>query len=353
MHKRRLLQSLPALAAATLALPWLHAKAALDGDAIQRAADDADLHSLMVWQRGALLLQYHRRARDKPMGDWFERELEFGPDVLHDMRSISKSVIGLLVGQAVGRGEFRTDQPVLDFFPELAPLRDGKRERITVAHLLNMSSGLAWTETVTTYGTAANDETRLWSDPAPWRYILDREVAHTPGTVWNYNGGSTVLLAEIVQRSGGKPWLEQAREHLFEPLGITRWEWRSGAQAQPLAYAGLRLSASDLLNLGRMMLDAGRWRGHSVVPAAWVQATLQPQITFTGAPGAYSHHWWSGSVPRGGQTLPTTAAFGNGGQRLFVVPALDLAVVFTAGQYNSATIGAAQGRLFRQIAAAV
>jgi CubicO group peptidase (beta-lactamase class C family) len=262
-------------------------------------------------------------------------------------------VIGLLVGQAVGRGELRTDEPVLDFFPELSGLRDGARERITVAHLLDMSSGLAWAEEVTTYGTAANDETRLWSDPAPWRYILDRAVAHTPGTVWNYNGGCTVLLAEIVQRRGGRDWLELVRQHLFEPLGITRWEWRSGAVGKPLPYAGLRLSAADLLKLGRLMLDGGRWQARQVVPEAWVQATLAPRIALPGGQGGYSQQWWCGLSQHDGRALPTIAALGNGGQRLSVVPALDLAVVFTAGQYNSPTIGAAEGRLFRQIVAAL
>lgn len=355
MQRRQLLQGLPALAAASLGLGSgiRSAYAALDAGAIQRAAEEADLHSLMIWQRGALLLQHHRRSRDHPIGDWLTREVDFGPDVLHDMRSISKSVVGLLVGQAVGRGEFRIDTPVLDFFPELSPLRDGVRERITVAHLLDMSSGLAWAEAVTTYGTAANDETALWSNPAPWRYILEREAPHPPGTVWNYNGGCTVLLAEIVQRRGGRDWLELAREHLFEPLGIKKWEWRSGAHGKPLSYAGLRLSAADLLKLGALMLDNGRWQGRQLVGADWVQASLTPQIGLVPGPGGYGRQWWHGTVRRDGQTLPTTAALGNGGQRLHLVPALGVAVVFTAGQYNSPTIVAAQGRLFRHIVASL
>jgi CubicO group peptidase (beta-lactamase class C family) len=359
MQRRQLLQCLPGLPAGLLGLPGLShgssASAAWDGAAIQRAADELDLHSLMVWQRGTLVLQHHRRSRDRPIGDWFASEVSFGPDVLHDMRSISKSVIGLMVGQAVGRGEFQADQPVLDFFPELSRLRDGARnglhDRITVTHLLNMASGLAWAEAVTTYGTPANDETALWSDPAPWRYILDRAVEHPPGTHWNYNGGSTVLLAEILRRRSGKPWLDLAREHLFKPLGITRFEWRSGSHGQPLAYAGLRLSASDLLTLGRVMLDGGRWQGQAVVPSAWVEASLQPQVRRGEGTDGYSHQWWTGTVAGGARELPVTAALGNGGQRLFIVPVLDLAVVFTAGQYNSATIGRGQSALLRQIVA--
>lgn len=120
MNRRLWLKSLPSLAAAACGPPWLSASGTLDVDSLARAPEEADLHSQMVWQRGALRWQHHRRSRDKPLGERVERDVEFGPEVLHDMRSISKTVIGLLVGQAVGRAELRTDQAVLDFFPELS-----------------------------------------------------------------------------------------------------------------------------------------------------------------------------------------------------------------------------------------
>ena len=349
MLRRHLLRQLPAWAAAGLCVSALPARAVLDTAALEKAAAAADLHSLMVWQRGELLMQHHRRSRDRPGGSWFEREVDFGPDVLHDMRSISKSVIGLLVGQAVGRGEVDIGAPVLDHFPELQALRSGPQQAITVTHLLNMTAGLSWNEEIGTYGRAANDETRLASDPAPWGYVLDRALAHPPGQVWQYNGGCTALLAEIVQRRSGRPWLDRVREDLFSPLGIQRFAWRTGAHGQPMAYAGLRLSAADLLLLGRLMLDGGRWQGRQLVPAAWVAATLQGQATVGRGSLQYSQQWWNGTVLHQGRTLSTTAGMGNGGQRLFVVPALGLLVVFTAGQYNSSAIGPLQAMLLRQI----
>lgn len=294
-------------------------------------------------------IEHYRRSKDKPIGDLFTREVDFGPDVLHDMRSISKSVIALLVGQAVGRGQIDIESPVLDHFPALADLRSDGREGIRVSHLLDMSSGLAWRESTGSYGTSANDETRLAWDGTPARYILDRPLVATPGTLWNYNGGHTVLLAELLEQRTGRPWLDLAREDLFEPLGITRWEWRRGWHGRPLAYAGLRLTPPDLLRLGQLLLAGGTWQGRQVVPADWVAATLQPRIAIGSGPLRYGHHWWAGTVPRGGRTLPWTAAFGNGGQRLFVVPELELAVVLTAGVYNSETIGRAELALFRRI----
>ena len=352
--RRTLLRALPAL---LLAGGWsaLHkrAHAALDTSRIERAAAEADLHSVLIWQGGRMLLEHYRRSKDKPVGDWFAREVMFGPDVLHDMRSISKSVVALLVGQAVARGEIDGATPVLDFYPALADLRRSGREGIRVSHLLDMASGLAWSETAATYGSSANDETRLWWDASPARYILDRALVAAPGTVWNYNGGHTVLLADILQQRSGRGLLDLVRNDLFEPLGITHWEWRSGAHGQPLAYAGLRLAPPDLLRLGRLILGGGAWQGRQVVPGAWVAATLQPSMTIGKGPLRYGRHWWAGRAEHAGRSLLWIAGLGNGGQRLFVVPELDLVVVFTAGAYNSERIGPIEGALLRQIVAAL
>jgi CubicO group peptidase (beta-lactamase class C family) len=349
--RRSLLRLLPALLLAG-GMPK-RARAALDPLAIERAAAEADLHSVLVWQGGRMLFEHYRRSRDRPLGDWFAREVTFGPDVLHDMRSISKSVVALLVGQAVARGELDIATPVLDFYPALADLRRDGREAIRLSHLLDMASGLAWSETTGSYGSSANDETRLWWDANPARYILDRQLVAAPGTLWNYNGGHTVLLADILVQRSGRSLLELVRADLFEPLGIARWEWRTGGHGQPLSYAGLRLTPPDLLRLGRLMLAGGVWQGRQVLPAAWVAATMQPSVAIGQGPLRYGLHWWAGQVQHAGRSLPWIAGLGNGGQRLAVIRDLDLAVVFTAGAYNSEQIGPIEGALLRQIVATV
>ena len=335
------------------ALPH-RARAALDVSAIERSAADADLHSVLVWQRGQMLVEHYRRSKDRPVGDWISREVNFGPDVLHDLRSISKSVVALLVGQAVGRGQIDIATPILDFYPALSDLRRDGRDAIRVSHLLDMASGLAWSETAVTYGTNANDETRLWWERSPARYVLGRPLVAEPGTLWNYNGGHTVLLAEILEQRTGRGLLDLARTELLEPLGITRWEWRSGSNRRPLAYAGLRLTPPDLLRLGQMLLARGEWQGRQVVPADWVSASMQPSITIDKGPFRYGHHWWDGQMQYHGRSLAWTAGVGNGGQRLFMVPELDLAVVFTAGAYGegSEKLGRTEFALFRQIVTA-
>ena len=346
--------TLTALSALLLTGGWAgRAHAAIDASMIERAASDLDLHGVLVWQGGRTLFEHYRRAKDKPVGDWFSREVDFGRDVLHDLRSISKSVVALLVGQAVARGELDLAAPVLDFYPALADLRGDGRDGIKVEHLLDMASGLAWSETTSSYGSTANDETRLWWDRNPARYVLDRTLVAAPGTLWNYNGGHTVLLAEILVQRSGRGLLDLARTDLFAPLGIVNWEWRSGLHGHPLAYAGLRLTPPDLLRLGRLMLAGGAWQGRQVVPARWVAATLQPRITVGEGLLRYGLHWWAGQAQQGGRSVRWTAGLGNGGQRLYVVPELDLVLVFTAGAYNSEQISRGEAALFRQIVASV
>jgi CubicO group peptidase (beta-lactamase class C family) len=102
------------------------------------------------------------------------------------------------------------------------------------------------------------------------------------------------------------------------------------------------------------MLDQGRWQGRQIVPAEWVAESIRPHIaTGRGAGTGYGYFWWTGDIDWQGKKLPWSAAVGNGGQRLFLVPALDLIVVMTAGAYNDSGIGTKEGDLLKGVVAAV
>ena len=108
----------------------------------------------------------------------------------------------------------------------------------------------------------------------------------------------------------------------------------------------------DLAKIGRMVLAHGEWQGRQVVPADWVAESLRPHMAAGDGLG-YGYQWWTGTIDREGKKLAWSAGFGNGGQRLFVVPELDLTVVITAGAYNDPQIQRAVTEIFRQILAAV
>lgn len=313
-------------------------------------ASPFNLHGLLVERGGRLVAEAYRTGPDVPWLLVVPRRVTFGPSTLHDMRSISKSVVSLLWGIAdadVGLPPVQT--PVLDLFPNVADLRTGGRERITVEDLLAMRSGLAWSE-AGRYGTFGNDENGLaWRSDIP-RYVLDRPMAAMPGSHFNYDGGHTALLAQVLESRTRSTLQEYARRKLFEPLGIRGWEWGTDARGRARAYAGLRLSPRDLARIGRLVLADGAWRGRQLVPAAWLQASFAPRVPLEEpdlGPGSnYGYQWWLGTIPAGGRSLAYRAGVGNGGQRLFMVPDLDLVVVLTAGAYNDPSVGPEVRRIF-------
>jgi len=313
-------------------------------------ADPANYHSLLVERHGVLAAELYRRGSDRSIYSLMRHTVTFGPGDRHDLRSISKSVTSLLWGIAQAQGKVPlVDTPVATLLPELADLRGGARGKITVAHLLGMSSGLAWNEPGVY--NRITDETGLYWRSAPARYVLERPILAAPGTQFQYNGGSTAVIAEILAQRIGMPLDEYARRNLFEPLGITDWEWQRDLHGRPLAFAGLRMRPRDLLKLGRLVLQQGQWDGRQIVPAGWLDESLRPRLA-TGDGLRYGYQWWAGQVKVGDQSYAWSGALGNGGQRLFVVPKLDLAVVVTAGEYDDSTVGPRLNRLLRSIVTA-
>jgi CubicO group peptidase (beta-lactamase class C family) len=331
------------------------------------AGGSANVHALLVVRGGKLVAELYRAGSDQPidenygLGNPFAGPVAFDATRLHDIRSISKNVVGLLVGISAARGEIADlDAPALGAFPALADLRSDGRETITIRHLLTMSSGLAWHEWGANPFTS--DETRLFWKADAVRWAFDRPLVHAPGSTFNYDGGATTTLGEILVRATGKPLPELARERLFEPLGIREFVWAVDVRDRPLAFAGLRLRPRDLAKLGRLVLDGGRAGEREVVPAAWIDESLRTQISVGEAFGAnpppfaprgYGYQWWTGAIPWRDRELPFAAGIGNGGQRLFVVPALDLIVVTTAGDYGQIEIGRVVGGAFAGVVAAV
>ncbi len=317
------------------------------------AGDGSNTHAVLVQRGASTLAEAYFTGRDQPSGDWFEREVVFTAQHPHDLRSISKSVTGLVAGIVHGRGLLAPERPVLDFFPELADLASTERRQITVQHLLDMTVGWDWNEWDVPYGSLANSETRMVLAPDRNRHLLGLAMRHAPGSHWAYSGGATALLADILARCTGQGLKDLAQATLFDPLDIPSITWRSDREGRTLAFSGLRLRPQELARIGRLLLDSGQWQGRQVVPADWIAATLATQVPAVDGL-RYGRQWWQGRFARGpGAGVDFIAAMGNGGQRLFAVPTLDLVVVITAGRYNLPASGVPSSRLFRQVLATV
>jgi len=254
------------------------------------------------------------------------------------MRSVSKSVISLLVGIAIDRKLIAgADEPVVKFFPDYSAVKSPGWDNITLRHLLTMSSGMQWDEG-RPWNDPKNDEPYLGSEADPVRYVLSKAIVAPPDTVWVYNGGGTDLLGNIIERVSGKPLEAFAREVLFAPLGISDWEWMKYRNEKIASAAGLRLRPRDAAKIGQLVLNKGDWNGRQIVPARWIEQSVTPRfraIGFFGGLFYYGQQWWMGRTLSGDKDVKWIAAVGLGGQRIFIVPELDLVVMTTSGLYGS------------------
>jgi CubicO group peptidase (beta-lactamase class C family) len=299
------------------------------------ASPQANVHAVLVIRHGALVFERYFSGEDQRFGRSLGR-IAFTAETKHDLRSVTKSVVALLVGIALERGQIKSvDDAVLDYLPRYADLRSPEKDRIRLRHLLTMSAGLAWDED-RPYSDPANSENEMDEAADPYRYVLAQPMAMPPGERWVYNSGATALLAAVLQEVSGQTLDALARAELFEPLCISDVEWVTyPGNGDPIGEGGLRLRPRDLAKLGQLALAGGAWNGRQIVPAAWIKEALAAQIA---GPGLffYGYQWWLGRSLVARKELDWAAGVGFGGQRLFVVPQADLVVVVTTGLYHSA-----------------
>jgi CubicO group peptidase (beta-lactamase class C family) len=316
----------------------------LCGIADRLAAINANIHAVVIVRHGKLVFEQYFPGYDEPWGMGEGRRHEFDATTKHDLRSVSKSVTSLLVGIAIDRELIRNaDEPVVKFFPDYSTLKTAGWDNISLRHLLTMSSGIQWDEN-RTWKDPQNDEPHLGGEADPFRYVLSKPVAAPPDTVWNYNGGGMDLLGNIIERVSGKSLDAFAREALFTPLGISDWEWMKYRNEHIAAAAGLRLRPRDAAKIGQLVLNKGAWNGRQIVSANWIEQSVTPRfqaIGFFGGLFYYGQQWWMGRTLSGGKDVKWIAAQGLGGQRIFIIPELDLVMVTTSGLYGSPRQGSA------------
>jgi CubicO group peptidase (beta-lactamase class C family) len=208
---------------------------------------------------------------------------------------------------------------------------------LTIKHLLSMSSGITWNEEVP-YDNPENSEIRMTRSPNQVEYVLSQPMEFPPGQVWKYNGGTTQLLAAILEKTTGKKVDEFAKEFLFSPLGISRFEWiKYPGTDLPAAASGVRLRSRDLLKFGLLYINSGKWKDNQVVPANWVEESFQSHVTRPGG-GSYGYQFFLWQDTINNIPTPFMACVGNGDQRIFFDRNRDMLVVATAGNYNQWTI---------------
>lgn len=289
----------------------------------------------------------------------YERYFDaLGAEALRNTRSATKTVTGMLVGAAVDRGLLRAESPVLPFFKDRLPVAnpDPRKKRITVEDFLTMSSLL---ECDDENQFSRGNEERMYLVEDWVKFTLDLPIKGFPdwqpkpeqspyGRAWSYCTAGASTLGPLLERATKQNVPAFAQAVLFKPLGIESVKW----QFQPLGIAmtggGLQLRSRDLLKLGQLYLNNGRWQGHQVISEAWVRRSLSPHA-HARENTDYGYLWWLQTFQVDGQSIATYGMYGTGGNKVYVLPEQGVVVVVTTTNFRVAGAGALTDQLFTSL----
>lgn len=237
--------------------------------------------------------------------------------------SVTKSVMSILVGIAIDEGRLRLDETLAELLPAHADAMTREIRSVTLRQLLTMTAGL---QSRPSFDTSAKD---------PVAEVVGEATVAEPGAAFGYSNASAHLVGAVLRHAIDRPILDYAREKLFDPLGIdTRpawqgWDVKAGLDKPGFAWGTdregtnsgcclLKLTAPDMLKIGQLYLNQGRWQGHQLVSAQWVTESTTNQLTTgqTTTEGPYGYLWWVGEI----ESHPYFAAVGSYGQNIIVVP---------------------------------
>ena len=269
-------------------------------DAEKAAAGLSDIRSFLVMWNGSVVSENYYGGATAA--------------TLHHARSITKSIVSVLIGIAIDKGLIGSvDEKVLDYIPELQSQdNDLRKNQITIKHLLTMTSGFQWTETGEWFFSATSAAiSEAWKRP----------LAGNPGEIYNYDSPSTDLLTVILTRATKRDARTFATENLFAPLGIAHFEWEQDPAGYHRGSAGLVTRAQDLAKIGQLYLQNGQWNKYQIVSPEWIEESVAPHVRVNEAI-SYGYLWRSRQV----DSIEHYFGMGYGGQYLMVVPKLKMVI---------------------------
>ena len=248
---------------------------------------------------------------------------EYGPETLSNSFSMSKSIVGLLVGAAIDDGYIKSiEQPVSDFIPEF---RNEKNKDLKIKDVLTMSSGLNWDES---YASLFSTTTNAYYGNSINELIYKLEVTEKPGVSFNYLSGNTQLLAMLVEAATKRKISEYVSEKFWKPMGaINDALWcLDDENGMEKAYCCFNSNARDFARWGQLVLNNGTWNGDTLISPDYIQASIHA-ADLTDETGNkinyYGYQWWIHDA--NGWKVPYMR--GILGQYVFVIPEENAVVV--------------------------
>ena len=293
----------------------------IDGALLTRAFDE------MKKVNGALSLIVCRDG--EIVAEEYTYFKSYGPDSIKNIMSVTKTFTGVLVGLAIEKDFIKSvNDPISKYLTGIVTFPDDVKGGITIDQLLKMTFGHSWNGT----STSSLFEECFFDSEDNLQYIIDLPLVSTPGTLFNYSDGASHLLSVIISEATGINTSDFAKTNLFDPLGIKKFTWERDDRGYPLGAAYLRITPSDMVKFGNLILNKGRYKGTQIVPESWITTMTSPKISTNNdvlyGP-EYGYQIWLGNS--GGKKY--FMAMGWGGQFIFILP--DNNTVITATCWTS------------------
>ncbi|HVJ62994.1 MAG TPA: serine hydrolase [Tahibacter sp.] len=277
-----------------------------------------DLHSVIVIQGGRTRAEHYYHGAD--------------PQTLVDIRSAGKSVTSLLLGVALDQGAIKSlDAPVQRYWTDAAGSAVGS---VRLENLLTMRSGLAADDDVD--GLPGNED-RMDDADDPLSFARSIPSVEPEGSRYRYNSLAAYVTGVVIAQATGRNLEEFARKFLFEPLGMKRWEWQEDRSGQTKGQGNLFLTARDFARIGQLVLGDGVYEGKRIVSRRWIEQSLRPRVDISASdPFAtgYGYYWYHRTYPVRGRPTDVYFASGNGGNKIYVIPDLDMVVSILSRAYG-------------------
>ena len=217
--------------------------------ALEALGEGLNVNYAQIWREGQMTAEYKRISVKTRLNTW----------------SASKGFVSCAAGIALDEGLIRLDERIVDIFPEYVPTNPGAiLPRITLEHLLTMTSGLA--ESLFFCDWPERYVTKDWI-----RYFFNAPFSSEPGTQWLYSNFNTYILSCAIERRAKTNLLEYLRNRLFEPIGIGNPDWTMCPMGHVHAANGLYVTIDELSRYGQMLCNMGVYNGRRIVPEAYIR----------------------------------------------------------------------------------
>ena len=324
----------------------------IDSTLIEKAVNDInrgkykEVHSMLIFKDDELVFEeYFKGHKFKYDTTNHHGELvTWDRTMLHSIMSVTKSITSACIGIAIEKGFIESvHQSIFDYLPEYQHLNIDGKDKITIEHLLTMTSGLDWNEWALPYGNPKNDVIMMNYAEDPVTYVLNKSLIDEPGKSFKYAGGCNILLGEILKNATKMNIDEFSGKYLFEPLGIAPYYWSQYKNGVVDAAGSLKITPRDMTKIGVTFLNKGIWNGEQIISEHWVDKSA---VSYPGnswlnnwddhwGMRGYAYMWWTHQFVKSSKRINMYYAAGWGGQYIMVIPELNTVVVFTGGNYLS------------------